>query len=312
MPYVVRGRRAVLRAARGARGDAAAARRGRRRQRARRRWCRRCATCWPRTGWAEHRPPPGGAARERWEALAALVDLAVDLVAENPTLDLAGFVGAAGRARRRAARADRAGRDAGLACTRPRAWSGTRCSWSGWSTATLPTRIADAGPRRSRRSAGCSTSAITRAREQLALSWSLARNPGAQAGAGRAAASSPAWPRTPAPTAPTARKAGQEAEGRARGRGGGAVRAAAGVAQPGGPGAVRPGLRGVHRRDAAGASPRPGRRTCGSSRACRASAPASSRCTARTCSPPSPADSRPPGTAQAVPAPSTRSGGTCR
>ena len=31
---------------------------------------------WPRTGWARDRPPPGGAAREQWEALAALVALA--------------------------------------------------------------------------------------------------------------------------------------------------------------------------------------------------------------------------------------------
>src|SRR5919202_208094 len=45
------------------------------------------------TGWAEHRPPPGGgAARDRWQSLAALVDLAVDLATENPSLDLAGFV----------------------------------------------------------------------------------------------------------------------------------------------------------------------------------------------------------------------------
>src|SRR3712207_8765177 len=44
------------------------------------------------TGWVEHRPPPGGAARDRWQSLAALVDLAVDLVAEDPTMDLAGFV----------------------------------------------------------------------------------------------------------------------------------------------------------------------------------------------------------------------------
>src|SRR4051794_16815303 len=34
-------------------------------------------------GWAEHRPPPGGTARDRWQSLAALVDLAVDLVAEQ-------------------------------------------------------------------------------------------------------------------------------------------------------------------------------------------------------------------------------------
>ncbi|MCW2666189.1 MAG: UvrD/REP helicase, partial [Frankiales bacterium] len=31
------------------------------------------------TGWVEHRPPAGGAARDRWQSLAALVDLAVDL-----------------------------------------------------------------------------------------------------------------------------------------------------------------------------------------------------------------------------------------
>ena len=36
------------------------------------------------TGWVEHRPPPGGAARDRWQSLAALVDLAVDLVVIGP------------------------------------------------------------------------------------------------------------------------------------------------------------------------------------------------------------------------------------
>ena len=40
------------------------------------RWPRRCARCWPASGWHADTPPPGGAARERWESLAALVSLA--------------------------------------------------------------------------------------------------------------------------------------------------------------------------------------------------------------------------------------------
>lgn len=44
-------------------------------------------------GWEPERPPPGGAARERWEALAALVRLAVEFrAAEDEPGDLAGFV----------------------------------------------------------------------------------------------------------------------------------------------------------------------------------------------------------------------------
>lgn len=39
-------------------------------------------------GWTPDRPPPGGAARERWEALAALVRLAEEYVASAPPLPL--------------------------------------------------------------------------------------------------------------------------------------------------------------------------------------------------------------------------------
>src|SRR5829696_5540654 len=45
------------------------------------------------TGWVEHRPPAGGAARDRWQSLSALVDLGLDLVAETPRLDRAGLLG---------------------------------------------------------------------------------------------------------------------------------------------------------------------------------------------------------------------------
>ena len=75
-------------------------------------------------------PPPGGAARERWESLAALVSLADDLRRRAARR-------AAGRPRRRARRSAptpstrrpcRASRS--RRCTRPRAWSGTPSSWS--------------------------------------------------------------------------------------------------------------------------------------------------------------------------------------
>ena len=56
------------------------------------------------------------------------------------------------------ARTDRPGRDAGLACTRPRAWSGTPSSSSAAPTGCCPSRW-PTRRRRSRRSVGCSTSA---------------------------------------------------------------------------------------------------------------------------------------------------------
>ncbi len=48
------------------------------------------------TGWARDQPPPGGAAREQWEALAALVTLAEEF-ARTPTLEPIGQAGAVQR-----------------------------------------------------------------------------------------------------------------------------------------------------------------------------------------------------------------------
>ncbi|MEU8236864.1 ATP-dependent DNA helicase UvrD2 [Actinoplanes missouriensis] len=48
------------------------------------------------TGWNRHRPPPGGAAREQWEALAALVTLAEEYAAAPEILP----IGEAGRVQR--------------------------------------------------------------------------------------------------------------------------------------------------------------------------------------------------------------------
>ncbi|MFC7573630.1 3'-5' exonuclease [Klenkia terrae] len=108
-------------------------------------------------GWVEHRPPPGGAARDRWQSLSALVDLAVDLVAEQPTLTLAGFVGHLAE-RANAQHAPTVQGSPWPRCTRPRGWSGTPSSWWGWWTACCPSRSRWPAPTPWRRSAGCSTS----------------------------------------------------------------------------------------------------------------------------------------------------------
>ena len=114
----------------------------------------------------------GGAVRERWESLQALAALADD----------------AGHGRRPERQAARAGAPSWTSapppstrppcrasrwrrCTPPRAWSGTRSSWSGCSDGLHARSRWPTAPRRSRRSAACCTSGITRAREHLRLSW---------------------------------------------------------------------------------------------------------------------------------------------
>ena len=123
------------------------------------RWCPTVRDVLASTGWVEHRPPPGGAARDRWQSLAALVDLAVDLVAESPTARPGRLRRDLAAARRRPARPDRRRASRWRRCTRPRAWSGTPSSSSAWSTASCRSPSRCPARRRWRRSAGCSTSA---------------------------------------------------------------------------------------------------------------------------------------------------------
>ena len=108
-------------------------------------------------GWYPDNPPPGGAARERWESLSALVTLADDVLAAAPGAHLSSSwpssISAPTPSTRRRSRASRSRR-----CTRPRASSGTPCSSSGSPTprcrSSTPPR-----PSSSPRSGGCSTSA---------------------------------------------------------------------------------------------------------------------------------------------------------
>jgi DNA helicase-2/ATP-dependent DNA helicase PcrA len=129
------------------------------------------------TGWVEHRPPAGGAARDRWQSLAALVDLAVDLVAEEPTLDLGGFV--AHLAERAAAQ--HAPTVQGVTLASMHAAKGLE--WDavfvvGLVDGVVPIAQSQSRPDAVEEERRLLYVAVTRAREQLTLSWSLARNPG--------------------------------------------------------------------------------------------------------------------------------------
>jgi DNA helicase-2/ATP-dependent DNA helicase PcrA len=129
------------------------------------------------TGWVEHRPPAGGAARDRWQSLAALVDLAVDLVAENPDLDLPGFVG------HLASRADAQHAPTVQGVTLASMHAAKGLEWDavfvvGLVDGVVPIAQSHSRPDAVEEERRLLYVAVTRAREQLTLSWSLARNPG--------------------------------------------------------------------------------------------------------------------------------------
>jgi DNA helicase-2/ATP-dependent DNA helicase PcrA len=155
-------------------------------------------------GWVEHRPPAGGAARDRWQSLAALVDLAVDLVAENPQLDLAGFVG------HLAQRADAQHAPTVQGVTLASMHAAKGLEWDvvyvvGLVDGVLPISQALARPEAVEEERRLLYVAVTRAREQLTLSWSLARNPGAKRARPRSRFLTGLAPDS-GPTAPTSRR----------------------------------------------------------------------------------------------------------
>jgi DNA helicase-2/ATP-dependent DNA helicase PcrA len=156
------------------------------------------------TGWVEHRPPPGGAARERWQSLAALVDLAVDLVAEDPTIDLPRFV---------AHLAERAGAQhaptvQGVTLASMHAAKGLE--WDavfvvGLVDGVLPIAQSLSRPEAVEEERRLLYVAMTRARERLTLSWSLSRNPGGKRARPRSRFLTGLAPES-GPTAPPARR----------------------------------------------------------------------------------------------------------
>ena len=162
------------------------------------------------TGWAEHRPPPGGAARDRWQSLSALVDLAVDLVEADPGMDLAGFVG------HLAERADAQHAPTVQGVTLASMHAAKGLEWDvvfvvGLVDGVLPIAQSLARPEAVEEERRLLYVAVTRAREQLTLSWSLARNPGAKRTRPRSRFLDGLAPGS-GPTAPPARRAAKRAK----------------------------------------------------------------------------------------------------
>jgi DNA helicase-2/ATP-dependent DNA helicase PcrA len=160
------------------------------------------------TGWVEHRPPAGGAARDRWQSLAALVDLAVDLVAEDPTTDLPRFVA------HLAERADAQHAPTVQGVTLASMHAAKGLEWDvvfvvGLVDGVLPIAQSLSRPEAVEEERRLLYVAVTRAREDLTLSWSLARNPGAKRARPRSRFLTGLAPDS-GPTAPPARRAAKK------------------------------------------------------------------------------------------------------
>ena len=124
-------------------------------------------------GWYPDNAPPGGAARERWESLAALVPLADDLLAANPAAHLAELVAELDQR----ASAQHAPTVQGV--TLASLHSAKGLEWDavflvGLTDSTLPIQHATT-PAQLAEERRLLYVGITRAREQLELSWALAR-----------------------------------------------------------------------------------------------------------------------------------------
>ncbi|MDT4997546.1 MAG: ATP-dependent helicase UvrD/PcrA [Pseudonocardiales bacterium] len=131
-------------------------------------------------GWYPDAPPPGGSARERWESLAALVNLGDDLAATQPGADLAALVDELDQ---RAA-AQHAPTVQGV--TLASLHSAKGLEWDavflvGLTDSTVPIQHATT-PEQLAEERRLFYVGITRARERLALSWALARSPGQRRG----------------------------------------------------------------------------------------------------------------------------------
>jgi DNA helicase II / ATP-dependent DNA helicase PcrA len=129
-------------------------------------------------GWQPEAAPAGGAARERWESLAALVQLAEELAAGAPDAGLPEFVAELeARAIAQHAPTVQGVTLASLHAAKGLEWDAVFCV--GLADGTLPIQHATSEEQieEERRLLYVG---ITRAREHLCLSWALARNPGAR------------------------------------------------------------------------------------------------------------------------------------
>jgi len=129
-------------------------------------------------GWNPEHPPPGGAARERWESLAALVALAEQLTADEPTARLDEFnADLTQRATAQHAPTVQGVTLASLHSAKGLEWDAVFLV--GLADQTIPIQHATT-PEQLAEERRLLYVGITRARQRLALSWALARNPGQQ------------------------------------------------------------------------------------------------------------------------------------
>ena len=131
-------------------------------------------------GWYPDKPPPGGAAREQWESLAALVTLADDVCAADPAAHLAAFVAELDQ------RADAQHAPTVQGVTLSSLHSAKGLEWDavflvGLTDTTVPYQHATT-PAQIDEERRLLYVGVTRARETLALSWALARSPGQRRG----------------------------------------------------------------------------------------------------------------------------------
>ncbi len=161
-------------------------------------------------------PPAGGAARQRWESLAALAELAAECAATIPGMDLAGF--AAELATR--AEAQQPPTVQGVTLASLHAAKGLE--WDavfvvGVVEGTLPIQHAEGDDAATEEERRLLYVGLTRARVHLSVSWALARSPGGRRGRRRSrflyglipddhpAARLPATRRGPGPARPRCR-----------------------------------------------------------------------------------------------------------
>ncbi len=131
-------------------------------------------------GWTEQAPGAGGATRDRWESLQALVGLVDDLVVDNPSARLTDVV----RELDERAAARHAPTVEGITLASLHAAKGLE--WDavflvGCSEGLIPISMAQ-GPEAVEEERRLMYVGLTRARRELRLSWSGARHPGGRAG----------------------------------------------------------------------------------------------------------------------------------
>jgi DNA helicase-2/ATP-dependent DNA helicase PcrA len=127
-------------------------------------------------GWNAEHPPPGGAARERWESLAALLSLAEQLLAENREARLDEFnADLEQRAASQHAPTVQGVTLASLHSAKGLEWDAVFLV--GLADQTIPIQHAST-PEQLAEERRLLYVGITRARQSLYLSWALARNPG--------------------------------------------------------------------------------------------------------------------------------------